>query len=75
MVCDIHNTSLLFEKWLVYSTVKSFGIWLQWDRILLQHTVYIHGLFGGDLNLAVWQIFIGLPNLNHAVLTHTHEIN
>ena len=24
--------------------------------------------------LAVWQIFIGLPNLNHAILIHTHEI-
>ena len=35
----------------------------------------IHGLFGGDFNLAVWRIFIGSPNLNHAVLTRTHEMN
>ena len=35
----------------------------------------IRGLFGGDFNLAVWQIFIGLPNLNHAVLTRTHKMN
>ena len=35
----------------------------------------IHGLFGGDFNLAVWRIFIGSPNLNHAVLTCTHEMN
>ena len=35
----------------------------------------ICGLFGSDFNLAVWQIFIGLPNLNHAVLTRTHEMN
>ena len=35
----------------------------------------IHGLFGGDFNLAVWQIFIGSPNLNHAVLTCTHKMN
>ena len=27
----------------------------------------IRGLFGGDFNLAVWQIFIGSPNLNHAI--------
>ena len=41
-----------------------------------QHKVYrIHGLFGGDFNLAVWRIFIGSPNLNHAVLTHTHKMN
>ena len=31
----------------------------------------IRGLFGGDFNLAVRRIFIGSPNLNHAVLTHT----
>ena len=36
---------------------------------------HICGLFGGDFNLAVWQIFIGSPNLNHAVLTRTHEMN
>ena len=36
---------------------------------------HICGLFGGDFNLAVWRIFIGLPNLNHAVLTRTHEMN
>ena len=35
----------------------------------------IRGLFGGDFNLAVWQKFIGLPNLNHAVLTRTHKMN
>ena len=35
----------------------------------------IRGLFGCAFNLAVWQIFIGLPNLNHAVLTRTHEMN
>ena len=35
----------------------------------------ICGLFGGDFNLAVWQIFIGSPNLNHAVLTRTHKMN
>ena len=38
-------------------------------------TYPIRGLFGGDFNLAVWQLFIGLPNLNHAVLTRTHEMN
>ena len=35
----------------------------------------IRGLFGGDFNLAVWQIFVGSPNLNHAVLTRTHKMN
>ena len=35
----------------------------------------IHGLFGGDFNLTVWQIFIGLPNLNYTVVTPTHETN
>ena len=35
----------------------------------------ICGLFGGDFNVAVCQIFIGSPNLNHAVLTRTHEMN
>ena len=35
----------------------------------------IRGLFGSHFNLAVWQIFIGLPNLNHIVLTRTYEIN
>ena len=25
------------------------------------------GLFGSDYNLAVWHIFISLPNLNYAV--------
>ena len=35
----------------------------------------IRGLFGGDFNLVVRRIFIGSPNLNHAVLTHTHEMN
>ena len=35
----------------------------------------IRGLFGGDFNLAVWRIFIGSPNLNHAVLTRTHKMN
>ena len=35
----------------------------------------IRGLFGSDFNLAVWQIFIGLPNLNHVILTRTHEMN
>ena len=40
-----------------------------------RYTYHIHGLFGGDFNLAVWQIFIGSPNLNHAVLTRTHEMN
>ena len=39
-------------------------------------TIYrIGGLFGGDFNLAVWRIFIGSPNLNHAVLTRTHKMN
>ena len=38
-------------------------------------TYRICGLFGGDFNSAVWQIFIGSPNLNHAVLTRTHEMN
>ena len=42
------------------------------DIIMSYH---IHGLFGGDFNLAVWQIFIGSPNLNHAVLPRTHEMN
>ena len=32
-------------------------------------------LFGSDFNLAVWRICIGLPNLNHAVLTHTYKMN
>ena len=36
---------------------------------------HIRGLFGGDFNLAVWRIFIGLPNLNYAILTRTHEMN
>ena len=27
----------------------------------------IHGLFGSDFNLAVWQMFIGSPNLNHTI--------
>ena len=35
----------------------------------------MHGLFGGNFNLAVWRIFTGLPNLNHAILTRTHEMN
>ena len=35
----------------------------------------IHGLFGGNFNLAVWRIFIDLPNLNHTILTHIHEMN
>ena len=35
----------------------------------------IRGLFGCDFNLAVWQIFIGSPNINHAVLTCTHKMN
>ena len=35
----------------------------------------ISGLFGGDFNLAAWQIFIALPNSNHVVLTLTHEMN
>ena len=35
----------------------------------------IRGLFGGDFNLVVWRIFIGSPNLNHAVLTCTHKMN
>ena len=47
--------------------------------ILLYHgilTIYhICGLLGGDFNLAVWQIFIGLPNLNYAILTPTHEMS
>ena len=34
----------------------------------------IRGLFGGDFNLVVWQIFIGSPNLNHAILTCTHKM-
>ena len=43
---------------------------------LSPHAVYrICGLFSGDFNLADWRIFIGLPNLNHAVLTCTHEMN
>ena len=33
-----------------------------------RYTVYV-------VYLAVWQIFIGSPNLNYAVLTRTHEIN
>ena len=32
----------------------------------------LRGLFSGDFNLAN---FIGWPNLNHAVLTRTHEMN
>ena len=35
----------------------------------------ICGLFGSDFNLAVGQIFIGLPNINHAILTPIHEMN
>ena len=35
----------------------------------------IHGLFGSDFNLAVWQIFIGPTNLNYTVLTPTHKMN
>ena len=38
-------------------------------------TYCICGLFGNDFNLAVWQIFNGSPNLNHAIVTHTHEMN
>ena len=36
---------------------------------------HIRGLFGGDFNLVVWRIFIGLLNLNYAILTPTHEMN
>ena len=49
--------------------------------MMISHIIYtnnsyrIPGLFGGDFNLAVWQIFIGSPNLNHAILTLTHEMN
>ena len=35
----------------------------------------IHGLFGVGFNFAIWQIFIGLPNLNHATLTCTNKMN
>ena len=35
----------------------------------------IHGLFGGDFNWVVWQIFIDSQNLNYAILTPTHEMN
>ena len=38
-------------------------------------TYCICGLFGDDFNFAVWRIFIGSPNLNHAILTHTYEMN
>ena len=38
-------------------------------------TYRIRSLFGGDFNLVVWQIFIGLPNLNRAILTCTHKMN
>ena len=34
---------------------------------------HIRGLFGGDFNLAAWQIFIGSPNLNPAILAHTRN--
>ena len=44
------------------------------DRIMC-YNYCICGLFGGDFNLAVWQIFITSPNLNHAFLTRTHKIN
>ena len=35
----------------------------------------IRGLFGGDFNLGVWRIFIWSPNLNHTILSRTHEMN
>ena len=48
-------------------------------HIIMMHVyIYIYrirGLFGGNFNLTVWQIFISSPNLNHAVLTCTHEMN
>ena len=35
----------------------------------------IRGLVSFDFNLAILRIFIGLPNLNYAALTPTHEMN
>ena len=32
------------------------------------YTIYVCGLFFCDFNLAVWQIFISLPNLDYAIL-------
>ena len=40
----------------------------------MQYVYCIRGLLGSDLNLAVWQIFIGLPNLNNAILKSVHGI-
>ena len=44
----------------------------QYSELCSKAKYHIHGLFGGDFNLAVWEFFIGSPHLHHGVLTHTH---
>ena len=40
-----------------------------YDQYSYMHNIfYICGLFGGYFNFSVWQIFIGLPNLNYFIL-------
>ena len=36
--------------------------------VILLTLYHIRGLFGGDFNLVVWQIFVGSPNLNYAIV-------
>ena len=45
------------------------------QSLLAIYRMCVRGLFGSDFNLAVWQIFIGSPNLNYAILTPTHKMN
>ena len=56
---------------------KLLTMWLKLKHSLMHIilTYRIRDLFGSDFNMAVWRIFIGSPNLNHAVLSRTYEMN
>ena len=62
-------------KMLIFYLVKKLLPHSRYGILLCMGNYCIRGLFGGDFNLAVWQFFIGLLNLNHAVLTRTHKMN
>ena len=49
----------MLAKWYYQAKIKRLHNCVQY---------HIRGLFGGEFNLAVWQIKIKLPNLKHTIL-------
>ena len=67
--CDfqVFKARKLLSQFLSKSCLICSTVSLTYVQIKLERNYRMHGLFGDDFNLAVQQIFVGSPNLNHTI--------